>query len=231
VAGTSRPGRRDTRRTRHACAEAEAGRQAEQIIEAAIDHFGRYGYEETKWADVAAAVGIGSTTLYHYFESKRHCLFEIMGMAVADFRGRFDRLTVAHDDWSDALVAVLRDQFDLTDTEVLRLRVLVAEVGRLGASRTLPREEAARAGARAQIRDLEFTWGTFIARGMAEGVLPENDPRLLTRAVLWLYNSVWHWYEPDSSHDLARIGRFYVNRELAILGCSSELIAALAAAT
>ena len=201
------------------------GVKREQIINVAIDRFGRDGYEETKWADVAAAVDIGSTTLYHYFESKQHCLFEIMGMAVADFRGRFDRLTLVHEDWSDALVAVLRDQFDLTELEVMRLRVLVAETGRLAASRALPHEEAARANARAQIRDLEFSWGAFIARGMQQGVLPENDPRLLTRALLWLYSSVWHWYDPDGSQDLARIGRFYVHRELAVLGCSPELIA------
>jgi AcrR family transcriptional regulator len=205
------------------------GLKREQIIDVAIDCFGRYGYEETRWADVALAVGTGSTALYHYFESKQHCLFEIMENAVADFRKRFDRLTAAHDDWTDALVAVLLDQFDLTERDVMRLRVLVAEIGRLGVKRTLPGEEAARAGARAQIRDLEFAWGAFLARGMEEGVLPENDPRLLTRAVLWLYTSVWHWYEPDS-RDLARVGRFYVSRELAILGCSPELIAELAAA-
>src|SRR5436190_12038660 len=99
------------------------GVKKEQILDVAIDNFGRDGYEETKWADVAAAVDIGSTTLYHYFESKQHCLFEIMGMAIADFRGRFDRLTLVHEDWSDALVAVLRDQFDLTELEVMRLRV------------------------------------------------------------------------------------------------------------
>ena len=75
------------------------------------------------------------------------------------------------------------------------------------------------------MRELEFSWGAFIARGMQQGVLPENDPRLLTRALLWLYNSVWHWYDPDGSQDLARIGRFYVHRELAVLGCSPELIA------
>ena len=95
------------------------GVKREQIINVAIDRFGRDGYEETKWADVAAAVDIGSTTLYHYFESKQHCLFEIMGMAVADFRGRFDRLTLVHEDWSDALVAVLRDQFDILARHLL----------------------------------------------------------------------------------------------------------------
>ena len=70
------------------------------------------GYEETKWADIAAAVDIGSTALYHYFESKQHCLFEIMAKAVADFRERFDRITAAHDDWTDALIAVLQELRD-----------------------------------------------------------------------------------------------------------------------
>ncbi len=43
------------------------GAKKEQILEVATDYFGRYGYDETKWADVAAAVEIGSTALYHYF--------------------------------------------------------------------------------------------------------------------------------------------------------------------
>jgi AcrR family transcriptional regulator len=206
------------------------GVKREQIIDVAIDCFGRYGYEDTKWADVAAAVGIGSTALYHYFESKQHCLFEIMAGAVADFRERFDRITAAEDDWSDALLAVLNDQFDLTGREVMQLRVLVAEIGRLAAPRALPREEAARASARSQIHDLEFAWVAFLARGMQQGMLPENDARLLTRALLWLYNSIWHWYDPDDGLDLDEVGRFYVNRELAILGCAPELIAEHAAA-
>ena len=54
------------------------------------------------------AVGIGSTALYHYFESKQHCLFEIIAKAVAEFREQFDRPIAEHDDWGEALVAVLR---------------------------------------------------------------------------------------------------------------------------
>jgi AcrR family transcriptional regulator len=201
------------------------GVKREQIIEVATDYFGRYGYEETKWADVAAAVGIGSTALYHYFESKQHCLFEIMAQAVSDYRERFDRITAAHEDWTEALVAVLVDGFDLTDREVIRQRVLVSEFGRVGVPRTSPREEAARASARARTRDLEFAWGTFLARGMQQGLLPESDPRLLTRAVLGLYNSVWHWFRPEGDLTVGDVGRFFVSRQLAILGCSPDLAA------
>jgi AcrR family transcriptional regulator len=206
------------------------GVKREQIFDVAIDYFGRYGYEETKWSDVAAAVDIGSTALYHYFESKQHCLFEILDGAVAGFRQRFDRITAAHDDWNEALVAVLVDQFELTDSEVLQNRVLVAELGRLAVRRELPREEAARSSARAHIRDLEFAWGTFLARGMQQGAIPENDPRLLTRALLGLYNSVWHWYHPGGPLALADVSRFFISRELAVLGCPPDVVARFAEA-
>jgi AcrR family transcriptional regulator len=199
------------------------GVKKEQILEVAIDYFGRYGYEETKWADVAAAVDIGSTALYHYFESKQHCLFEIMAKTVADYRERFDKIVAEHDDWNEALATLLTDSFDISEQQVLRQRVMVAEFGRIGVQRSLPREEAARASARTQTRDLEFAWGTFLARGMQQGLLPESDPRLLTRAVLGLYNSVWHWYRPGGTLTLPEVGRFYVARQLAILGCSPDL--------
>jgi TetR/AcrR family transcriptional regulator, cholesterol catabolism regulator len=199
------------------------GVKREQILEVATDSFGRQGYDQTKWADVAAAVDIGSTALYHYFESKQHCLYEIMGQALVEFHQRFDRIVEAHDDWTEALVAVLRDSFDLTEQDVLRHRVLVAQLGRLGSRRSLPREEAARASARARVRELEFSWGTFLARGMQQGLIPESNARLLTRAVLGLYNSVWYWYRPGDTLTLDEVGRFVVARQLAILGCDPGL--------
>jgi AcrR family transcriptional regulator len=207
-------------------ARSRPGLKRGRILEVAIEQFGRHGYEETKWADIAAAVGIGSTALYHYFESKQHCLFEIMEQAIADFRARFDRIIAEHDDWTEALLAALHDQFLLSDQEVLRLRVLVAEIDRLGIAHPLPREEAARDGARSEIRDLEFAWGAFLARGMQQGLLPESDPRLLTRALLGLANSVWHWYRPGGPLELAEVGRYFIGRELALLGCPTELLAA-----
>jgi AcrR family transcriptional regulator len=204
-------------------ARLKPGVKREQIIEVATEHFGRFGYEDTKWADVAAAVDIGSTALYHYFESKQHCLFEIMGRAVREFRERFDRIVTSNDDWEDALVAVLVAGFNLSDEDVLKLRVLTVEHGRVAVPRPLPREEAARVDVRTLKRDLEFAYGTFFARGMQQGMIPESDPQLLARAVIGLYNSVWQWFRPGGTLDLADVGRFYVSRELAILGADPTL--------
>ena len=190
----------------------------EDIITAAIDHFGRDGYEYTKWADIAKAVGIGSTALYHYFESKLHCLYEIQALAVHADREKFERVTAEHEDFVDALDAVLNAAFELTDHEVQRNRVLVAEQALAGLHRTSAREEESRQAARSEMRDLEYAWATFLTRGMEQGAIPQADPRLLSRAILGLYNSVWHWYRPRGNLSLAEVREFFVARCLAVAG-------------
>jgi AcrR family transcriptional regulator len=191
----------------------------DDIIYAAIEYFGQHGYEYTKWADIAKEVGIGSTALYHYFESKLHCLYEIQAMAVQADREKFDRVIAEHDDFAEALKAALEAAYDLTELEVQRNRVLVAEQALVGMHRTSAREEEARQLARSRMRDLEFAWATFLTRGMEQGAIPESDPLLLARAILGLYNSVWHWYRPrGGSLSIDEIREFYVARCLAVAG-------------
>src|SRR3954447_1164823 len=78
------------------------------ILDAAIQAFGRDGYEDSKWADVAKAVGIGSTALYHYFESKLHCLYVIMGDTLESRLAEFQADTRDVTDYAAALETVLR---------------------------------------------------------------------------------------------------------------------------
>jgi AcrR family transcriptional regulator len=194
------------------------------ILETATAYFGEHGFEDTKWADVAKAVGIGSTALYHYFESKLHCLYVIMADQLEAFQDDFKRNTSEHEDFVEAFLAVMRGAFELSDHDVLRLRLLVAEQGLVGIHRTSPREEEARSLARARTRDLEFAWGTFLSRGMQQGAIPEADPRLLARAVLGLYNSIFHWYRPRGPMSLDEVADFFIRRELAVLGLSPDLL-------
>jgi AcrR family transcriptional regulator len=194
----------------------------DDIIYAAIEYFGQHGYEYTKWADIAKEVGIGSTALYHYFESKLHCLYEIQALAVQADSAKFEKAIAEHDDFAEALKAVLSAAFELTDHDVLRNRVLVAEQSLAGLHRTSAREEESRQLARSQMRDLEFAWATFLTRGMEQGAIPQADPRLLARAILGLYNSVWHWYRPRGSLSLEQVSEFFIARCLAVAGLPSE---------
>jgi len=224
VRQASRAGRNNAKSTANASTGTSSRSKRAVILEVATQYFGEHGYEDTKWADVAAAVGIGSTALYHYFESKLHCLYVIMADTLEWFQDDFDRITSEHEDYLEALLAVLRSGYDLNDQEVLRQRLLVAEQGLVGIPRASPREEEARTLARARTRDLEFSWGTFLARGMQQGILPEADPRLLTRAVLGLYNSIWHWYRPRGTLTVDDVADFFMRRQLAVLGLPPELL-------
>jgi AcrR family transcriptional regulator len=201
------------------------GAKRSEILAAATERFGRDGYEDTKWADIAADVGVGPTALYHYFESKQHCVYVIMDQAIETFRTRFEALTGDDRvDPLDALVAVIDDCFDLSEHDVQRNRVLVAEQGLLSGRSASPREEEARQAARARTRDLEFAWASFLAHAMQQGAIPRNDPRLLTRAILGLYNSIWHWYRPKGIVDLDRVAEFFSDRCLAMLGVAPEAV-------
>ena len=219
-----RAGRNNTKSNTNANTGTSSRSKRAVILDVATQYFGEHGYEDTKWADVAAAVGIGSTALYHYFESKLHCLYVIMADTLEWFQNDFDRITSEHEDYLEALLAVLRSGYDLNDQEVLRQRLLVAEQGLVGIPRDSPREEEARTLARARTRDLEFSWGTFLARGMEQGIVPEADPRLLTRAVLGLYNSIWHWYRPRGTLTVDDVADFFMRRQLAVLGLPPELL-------
>src|SRR4051794_41320381 len=90
------------------------GAKRREILVAATDRFGRDGYEHTKWADIAADVGVGPTALYHYFESKQHCLFVIMDQALVDLGGRFPDPTAAHPPLALAPHAALAGCFGIT---------------------------------------------------------------------------------------------------------------------
>ncbi len=203
-------------------AQARGGAKRDEILAAATERFGRDGYEDTKWADIASDVGVGPTALYHYFESKQHCLFVIMDQAIEDFRARFEALTADAADPLEALVAVIEDCFQLSERDIQRNRVLVAEQGLLSGRSDSPREEQARQDARARTRDLEFAWASFLSHAMQQGAIPKHDPRLLTRAILGLYNSIWHWYRPNGIVALARIAEFFSERSLALIGIPPE---------
>jgi TetR/AcrR family transcriptional regulator, cholesterol catabolism regulator len=197
-----------------------------EILASATEYFAREGFQDSKWADVATAVGVGSTALYHYFESKLHCLYEIMAEALEHDHAKFERITAEHEDFAEAFEAVLNAIYDLTDLEVMRNRVLVSEQSLVALHRTSPREEEARQLARERTRNLEFAWATFLTRGMEQGAIPKTDARLLTRAVLGLYNSVWHWYRPRGDLRLEDVRDFYVGRCLALVGLTPQAGAA-----
>ncbi|WP_067647253.1 TetR/AcrR family transcriptional regulator [Nocardia harenae] len=175
------------------------------ILTVAIEQFGRVGYDHTKWASIADEVGIGQTALYHYFESKAHCLLTIMRLELADSVERFDAATAGVDDPAEALRAAVAGALAATPSDALQRRILQNHMDLLAAPRPSEREEAERLRSRELVQEIEARWTGLIRRGIEAGDFVGDDPRILTRLALGMVISVWRWYRPDGQLALEQI--------------------------
>ncbi|QUH02052.1 TetR family transcriptional regulator [Saccharopolyspora erythraea] len=187
-------------------ASRESSRSKRKVIlDAAIDHFGAVGFEHTKWATVADQVGIGQTALYHYFESKSHCLLTIMRMQLDSSLVGFREATSVVADPTRALKAAIASAYEATEREALQRRILHNHMDLLSTPRQSKREEAERQACRELVRDIEAEWAELVQRGIDKGVFLERDPVITARLVLGLVVSVWRWYRSDGSTSLEEI--------------------------
>jgi AcrR family transcriptional regulator len=176
-----------------------------RILAAAIDSFGKDGYEHTKWAKIADEVGIGQTALYHYFESKAHCLLTIMSLELTRSLERFREVTADVTPATKALEAAIAAAYDVTPREVLQMRILQSHMDLLATPRPSEREEAERQRARGLVRDIENEWTALLDRGMKTGDFPKRDPHAMATVVLALVVSVWRWYRPGGPMTLDQV--------------------------
>ncbi|MCZ4519449.1 TetR family transcriptional regulator [Rhodococcus ruber] len=162
-----------------------------QILTAAIDHFGKMGYEHTKWASIADEVGIGQTTLYHYFESKAHCPLTIMRIELADSAARFVAATEGLSHADGALRAAIAASLTATPQDALARRILHNHMDLLATERQSAKEEAERVECHALVQRIERDWTALVGQGIEGGQFAESNPRMSARLVLALLVSVW----------------------------------------
>ena len=164
------------------------------ILTAAIDSFGEDGYEHTKWAKIADKVGVGQPALYHYFDSKAHCLLTILTLELTRSLELFREVTADVVPAGKALEAAIAAAYDVTPREVLQMRILQSHMDLLATARPSEREEAERQRARALVRDIENEWTALLERGMKAKDFPKRDAHALATVVLGMVASVWGWY-------------------------------------
>ena len=175
------------------------------ILTAAIEKFGKDGYEHTKWATISDQVGIGQTALYHYFESKAHCLLTIMSLELRRSLEAFREVTADVDSADKALEAAIAAAYAVSPREVLQMRILQSHMDLLATPRPSEKEEVERQRARALVRDIESEWTALIARGMKARVFRKGDAHAYATLVLAMVVSVWRWYRPGGRMSLDQV--------------------------
>ncbi|RHW24870.1 TetR/AcrR family transcriptional regulator [Nocardioides immobilis] len=188
------------------------------ILTAAIDSFGKDGYEHTKWARIADQVGIGQTALYHYFESKAHCLLTIMSMELDRSLQRFREVTASAPGAREALEAAIAAAYDVTPREVSQMRILQSHMDLLATPRPSEKEEAERQRSRELVREIESEWTALLKRGMRSKEFAKRDPHAIATVVLAMIVSVWRWYRPGGRMTLDEVRELITGACLRVVG-------------
>lgn len=174
-----------------------------QILARASELFYERGYAATSIRDVAEAVGISSSTMYHHFTNKQEVLRSIVVGFMVDFNAA--TLPVLADGSrtvTDRLDEVIRIHIEMSDDR--RPELLVGNPIRYALS-VDEQEEGIALQARYHDAVLALVEG-----GRATGELDVRDAGIATMALLDMLNGIREWYAPDGRLDREEVVQDYI---------------------
>jgi AcrR family transcriptional regulator len=170
-----------------------------QIVDTAAELFDQGGFSSTTMEDIAARLGIGKTTLYHYFTSKDEILFAIHETFIDLLLERHARRVAAQlDNAQVLLLEVMGDIVELMETHRGHIRVFFEH------HREMP--EAQRAALLVKRDQYDALVTDLFARAIESGQFRQTDPHLAALAMFGMCNWTYQWYRPGQdlrSRDIA----------------------------
>ncbi|MEM7095850.1 MAG: TetR/AcrR family transcriptional regulator [Actinomycetota bacterium] len=167
----------------------------EEIIETAARVFGERGYDQGSLDDVAAELGTGRASLYHYIDDKAHLLSLIFDRAISATLARMDVLS-AIDDPSERLAALIEHQVRTIVAQQPMFAVFFGNRPALDGQ--YERDIVAK-----ERRLLRYLIEAVQA-AHDDGAIDVPDPRLAAQAILGLSSWTYNWFDParDSVDEL-----------------------------
>jgi len=188
----------------------------ERILRAAASLFRQQGYNGTSMQDLAKAVGLTKSSLYHHFPSKDALLLEILEATV-------DRTypTVQHVAEADSAAAErLRTAIHMHVIELIRDRdnqACFIEEGRHLAPDYMETYLRKR-------DSYERFFRRILEDGIESGEFVEHDVRLVAMALLGMCNWIVRWYRPDGGRSPEEIASAFAG--LAVRSVSNGRVVA-----
>jgi AcrR family transcriptional regulator len=171
---------------------------ASTLLAVAVGVFNERGYDGTSMEDLARASGITKSSIYHHVRSKEQLLRLAVGRAL------------------DALFAVLDEEDARTGPAVRRLEavvgrtveVLIAELPYVTLLLRVRGNTETERWALERRREFDHRVAELAQQAVAAGDLRDDvDPRLATRLVFGMVNSVTEWYRPGGGEDAEAVAR------------------------
>jgi AcrR family transcriptional regulator len=187
----------EARVTRKQTVNAEARRTS--VLETSTEIFSRRGYRGTSMNDIAAAVGLGKPSLYHYFASKEEILTQLYENVLAESVAEAQIVVDETPDPLEALRKLLVARVVYTCEHSDLLKIFFEEEGEL--PEEMERSLLVRRGGFEQILK------SLVKRHLAEsGVTLPSSVSVYVNTCLGAVNWVYKWYDPAGSSKPQALG-------------------------
>lgn len=161
-----------------------------EVMEVAIAVFSERGYRAASMSDIAAKMGMGKASLYHYVTSKEEVLIELYEDVLRENVIAARRIASSQRTALDALAELLADRVAYTCRNRDLLRIFFEEEAELPA-----RQQSRLISVR---HEYEQTLLDMVARGEAAGEFSlRTTPQIFVNTVLGAANWVYKWYQPQ----------------------------------
>jgi len=167
----------------------EDGRRQELVL-AAGRLFRELGYERTTVRELAAAVGLQSSSIFHHFRNKEEILLAVMAGGIQEVIDESQLVLDGEGDPAERLIALFR----------LHMNSLIFGVGGNAMHAIIFDWRSLSSDARSHARLLADTYEALWHRAISEVVhagLMDGDPVVLRKFVLGGMNHMVRWYKPD----------------------------------
>lgn len=160
----------------------------QELMDAAIRLFREKGYYGTSIRDLAEAIGLQKSALYHYVGSKEDLLFRISDETLRESLGILQEILRAPLSNVERLRRAMEHHVLYVATRGTATTVFLRDIHALGKEQ---RNEILRLA-----RDYRAAWEQILRQGMDAGEFRPGDVTLLTMAILGAANWVAIWFDP-----------------------------------
>jgi len=163
------------------------GHDREAVLAAAVELFTRQGYAATSVGDLARALGVTKSAVYHHVGSKGELLALALDRALAGLETAVDEATAAPGSAYARLRAVVRRSVEVLVAEQAAVTLLLRVHGNSDVERD----------ALARRRTIDERLAGLVRAAVEEGSLRADlDPQLVSRLLFGTVNSLVEWYRP-----------------------------------
>jgi len=166
------------------------------ILEIAVTAFNEFGYDATSMGVLATRLSLSKAAIYHHFSSKDEVLQLALDEALNGLEGVLLESGAQTGSAIDRLAHVLRGAVNILTTRLPYVTLLLRVRGNTEVERL----------ALARRRAFDRAVSSLVIEARDEGSLRSDiDPRVVTRLLFGMVNSIAEWYRPEGLEDAAQL--------------------------